>query len=223
MASIRHRELGVDDGIHVLPAWVVADAAALAALTPTAEDVMKAAYQADTQNLYILVDDAPVTWKLLSSASLATAAQASADAAQDDATLALANAATAQSTANTAVANAATAQATADAAQPKFTFSASPDISGNTTLDGADRWKIRKTSGSGNHVISISGDGRHAANEQIAILHRGTGTPTYLGIGGMTVNDPTGTAQSLFDQGSPVVILFESATVCHLIGRLTPV
>jgi len=42
--------------------WVVADAAALAALTPSSADIGKVAFQQDDGSVHILLDDSPPTW-----------------------------------------------------------------------------------------------------------------------------------------------------------------
>lgn len=48
--------------VHRVTNWSVADAAALAALVPTADDVGKLAYQEDTQALYYLEEESGPTW-----------------------------------------------------------------------------------------------------------------------------------------------------------------
>lgn len=52
---------------HSIISWVVADNAALLALTPTVDDIGKVARQVDTGTFFILVDESPVTWKSISS------------------------------------------------------------------------------------------------------------------------------------------------------------
>jgi hypothetical protein len=151
--------------------------------------------------------------------STANTANTAAATAQTTANTAVTNAATAQTTANTAVTNAATAQTTADAKAAKWSFGSA--LSGTTALSASDNRKTRLTSGS-NPTVQISGSAGHAAHDEIAVLHRGSGTCTFTGTNGMTVNRPAGTANTGFDVGSYVLILFESSTVCHLIGRLTP-
>lgn len=51
---------------HTIISWVVADPAALAALTPTAADIGKVALQTSNGEFFILQDDSPVTWKSIS-------------------------------------------------------------------------------------------------------------------------------------------------------------
>ncbi len=58
-----HSKAALGD-VHKILNWVVADAAALAALAPTEDDLYKAALQIDTGAVYILVDDSP-TWSEL--------------------------------------------------------------------------------------------------------------------------------------------------------------
>lgn len=57
--------------VHTIVQWAVADAAALAALTPVAADLGKIAYQIDTKMLYALVGTGPAVWKLMTATSLA--------------------------------------------------------------------------------------------------------------------------------------------------------
>jgi len=47
---------------HPLPRWVVANEAALAALTVTSVDVYKVAVVVDSSSLWLLTDDTPATW-----------------------------------------------------------------------------------------------------------------------------------------------------------------
>jgi hypothetical protein len=61
-----HKDVTVTEGIHILHAWSVADAAALAALVPVAADVGKVARQADTGVFYVLKNNSPVTWIAIS-------------------------------------------------------------------------------------------------------------------------------------------------------------
>ena len=48
---------------HSIHDWEVADAAALAALTPTADDIGKVAWQQDDDSLWFLTDDSGPTWE----------------------------------------------------------------------------------------------------------------------------------------------------------------
>jgi len=62
-----HGDLVQSDGIHSPFTWIVADAAALAALNITVDDVNKIAWQQDTNELYALEDTTP-TWQLVGGA-----------------------------------------------------------------------------------------------------------------------------------------------------------
>lgn len=50
---------------HPVVSWIVADPAALAALTPTSADVHKVAFVASTSTYYALVGHSPISWTLL--------------------------------------------------------------------------------------------------------------------------------------------------------------
>lgn len=56
-----HRNL-VDEDIHTLARWTVADTAARTALTPALDDVGKVVYQEDEEAFYILAKHSPVKW-----------------------------------------------------------------------------------------------------------------------------------------------------------------
>jgi hypothetical protein len=60
--EVRHGELTLASGIHIAPAWSVADAAARLGLPVTPLDVLKFCYQQDTGRLWLLTDDAPMAW-----------------------------------------------------------------------------------------------------------------------------------------------------------------
>lgn len=64
-----HKDSTINDGIHIVHAWEVADAAALAAIVPGASDVGKIARQLDTGKFYILENESPVTWQELGGGS----------------------------------------------------------------------------------------------------------------------------------------------------------
>jgi len=70
-----HQAITVSDGIHVIHSWAVADAAALAALSPVLGDIGKVAYQADTKAFYILEDNTGPVWTLINPASTAELAE----------------------------------------------------------------------------------------------------------------------------------------------------
>lgn len=56
--------------IHTPYNWVVANAAARAALVLAPEDVYKVLYQVDSTESYVLLDDSPATWQLIGSSPL---------------------------------------------------------------------------------------------------------------------------------------------------------
>ena len=58
-----HKNAALGD-IHKAVNWVVADAAALAALVVSEDDLYKFAYQIDSDALYLLTDVTPV-WKFV--------------------------------------------------------------------------------------------------------------------------------------------------------------
>lgn len=60
--------------IHLLPNWKVADATALAALTPVLADEGKMAWQEDNDTFHILVDYTGPTWKLINTTPFSGAA-----------------------------------------------------------------------------------------------------------------------------------------------------
>ena len=60
-----HKNFTVADGLHIIQAWEVADATALAALVPVASDVGKVAYQVDTKKFYVLENNTGPVWALL--------------------------------------------------------------------------------------------------------------------------------------------------------------
>lgn len=61
-----HKDMPHSD-VHICYRWKVADAAALAALTPSNAQEGKIAWQEDTNDFYVLVDHTGPTWKLLTS------------------------------------------------------------------------------------------------------------------------------------------------------------
>ena len=57
-----HQAATVSDGIHIIHAWTVADAAALAALSVSASDVGKVALQNDIKQFYVLTNATGPIW-----------------------------------------------------------------------------------------------------------------------------------------------------------------
>jgi hypothetical protein len=64
-----HSALTTTLGNHVVQAWQVADAAALAALVPVAADIGKIAYQVDTKEFHLLTNNVGPIWYKLTETS----------------------------------------------------------------------------------------------------------------------------------------------------------
>ena len=60
-----HHNVTVADGIHIIQAWNVVDAAAKTALVPVAADVGKVCFQQDTKAFYVLENDTGPVWRQL--------------------------------------------------------------------------------------------------------------------------------------------------------------
>jgi len=60
-----HKNVTVADGIHIIQAWNVVDAAAKTALVPVAADVGKVCFQQDTKAFYVLENATGPVWRQL--------------------------------------------------------------------------------------------------------------------------------------------------------------